>query len=243
MNSFIEGMRYVLRGLSLLKTPGLKRFILMPILFNLMLFVGLFYLIYHYLLPYAYYYLDKLPSWLSILSGVFFVIFIICFFLFFVLMFHIVFNLIASPFNSLLAEKVQKIMYQQAIPEQSLWLMTKRTLKRQAQFLAYFLPRFTGMVVLFFVPLIQPVYPFLWFAFSAWMLSVQYQDFVYDNNLFDFSLMRQHIARHKMHALGFGTLINLACAIPIINILIMPAAVIGSVLMYHEQEHKGRQLV
>ena len=39
------------------------------------------------------------------------------------------------------------------------------------------------MGLLFFVPFIHPFYPFLWFIFNAWMLNLQYQDFVMDNNL------------------------------------------------------------
>ncbi|MDP3270157.1 MAG: sulfate transporter CysZ, partial [Legionella sp.] len=75
MNRFFQGMMYLIMGLRTLSTKGLKRFIILPIAFNLLLFAGLFYLIYYYLSPYTYYYLDKLPSWLGFLSWVFFVLF------------------------------------------------------------------------------------------------------------------------------------------------------------------------
>jgi CysZ protein len=232
MNHFIGGMFYMLRGIRHLLTRGLKRFIIMPVILNFILFAGLFYVTYHYLFAYASYYLDKLPSWLGFLSGVFFIIFIICFFLLFLSMFSVVFNVLAAPFNGLLAEKTQKILYHSAPPSIPFTEMALRSLKRQGQFLKYYLLRLLGIGLLFFVPFIQPIYPFLWFFFSAWMLSMQYQDFAMDNNLIGFKEMQEKIKNNKMRSLGFGSFINLASIIPVVNVLIMPAAVIGSTMLY-----------
>lgn len=236
MFNFIRGMRYLLQGFNHLLTPGLKRFIIIPILFNLMLFTGLFFLIYYYVLPYAHHYIDKLPSWLSFFSSVFFILFVIGFILLFLAMFTVMFNVIAAPFNGLLAEKTQYLLYGDSIPSISFTTMTVRTLKRQLQFLIYFLPRFAGVCFLFFVPFIQSIYPFLWFLFTAWMLSMQFQDLPLDNNLVSFQEMRQRVKEDKALSLGFGSLINLLSFIPIINFLIMPAAVIGSTILYCERQ-------
>ncbi|CAM2962068.1 putative sulfate transport protein CysZ [Legionella steigerwaltii] len=232
MRNFFLGMLYMVQGLHHLFTPGLKRFILFPIAINFIMFAGLFYLIYHYLLPYTYYYLDKLPSWLSFLSSIFFVIFILSFFLMFLSLFTVCFNLIAAPFNGLLAEKTQNLLFGSAIPSLSFYKIVLRSIKRQAEFLGYFLPRFLVMGILFFVPLLQPIYPILWFVFNAWVLSMQYQDFAMDNNLIRFKEMRKKVANNKMLSLGFGFSINLASFIPILNILTMPAAVIASTILY-----------
>ena len=237
MNDFLLGMVYLLRGAGHLLTNGLKRYILLPVAFNFILFAGLFYLIYHYLFPYTYYYIDQLPSWLSFLSGVLLVILFISFFLLFLSMFTVLFNLVAAPFNGLLAEKAQHLLFNSAIPTLSFSEITIRSIKRQGKFLSYFVPRFVLMCILFFVPFIQPVYPLLWFLFNAWMLSIQYQDFAMDNNLVGFQDMQQKIGRTKLASLGFGSLINLVSFIPILNILIMPSAVIGGVILYCEQNH------
>ncbi|KTD61280.1 sulfate transporter CysZ [Legionella shakespearei] len=232
MLSFLRGMWYMVRGFRALSTSGLKRYIILPILINVFLFTGLFYFSYHYLSPYAHYYLDKLPSWLSFLSGVFFILFIICCFLLFLSLFTVVFNIIAAPFNSLLAEKAQTVLYKLPIPSQSFHEMAIRSMKRQGQFLIYYLIRLLIVGLLFFVPFIQPIYPFIWFLFTAWIISIQYQDFAMDNNLISFKEMQEHVKDNKMRSLGFGTLINLTSFIPILNLLIMPAAVIGSIMMY-----------
>lgn len=234
MGEFFDGMRCMMSGLNHLSTKGLKRFVILPVMFNFLLFTGLFYLVYHYLFPYSYTYLDKLPSWLSFLNGVLFVVFIISFFLLFLSVFTVLFNIIAAPFNGLLAEKAQQLLYGSTIPSISFTSMVFRTIKRQGQFIAYFLPRFCVMCILFFIPFLHPIYPFLWFFFNAWMLSFQYQDFVMDNNLIGFDEMKHIIKRNKLRSLGFGSLINLASFIPILNFFTMPAAVIGSVTIYCE---------
>ncbi|WP_392537721.1 sulfate transporter CysZ [Legionella sp. 227] len=232
MKNFFLGMFYMVQGIHHLFTPGLKRFILVPLAINFIMFAGLFYLIYHYLLPYAYHYLNQLPSWLSFLSSVFFVLFILSFFLMFLSLFTVFFNLIAAPFNGLLAEKAQYILFGRAIPSLSFSKIVVRSIKRQGEFLGYFLPRFLLMGILFFVPFLQPIYPLLWFVFNAWILSIQYQDFAMDNNLISFKEMRKKVANNKMLSLGFGFSINLSSFIPFLNILSMPAAVIASTMLY-----------
>ena len=238
MTNFFKGIMYWVRGFQALTTDGLKRFIILPIGFNLLFFSGLFYVLYHYLLTYTNYYVDKLPSWLGFLSWIFFILFLIGFIALFLLLFTVILTVIAAPFNGLLAEKTQKLLYHSTIPSQSFTQIALRTIKRQGQFLSYFLPRLLVMGLLFFVPLIQPIYPVLWFIFAAWMLSMQYQDFAMDNNLIDFHDMKQKIKDKPSQTLGFGLIINLISIIPIFNILVMPAAVIGSVIFYCE-EHKS----
>ncbi|TAL61002.1 MAG: sulfate transporter CysZ [Legionella sp.] len=232
MINFFKGMNYFFQGLKKLSTPGLKRFIIIPIVFNFLLFTSLFYLSYHYLLPYAHYYIDKLPSWLSFLSSLIIVFLVITFLLLFLAMFTVMFNIIAAPFNGLLAEKVQKIIYGRAVPSVAFSTMAVRSLKRQGKFLRYFIPRFLGMGVLFFVPFIQPIFPVIWFIFTAWMLSMQFQDVPMDNNLVGFEQMKQEIKINTMRSLGFGASINLASFIPFFNVLTLPAAVIGSTMLY-----------
>jgi CysZ protein len=234
MLNLFKGVQYFIQGFSKLLTPGLKRFIILPIAFNCLLFIGLFYLGYHYLLPYASHYVDKLPAWLSFLSGMLMVFFIIAFLLLFLAMFTVIFNVIASPFNGLLSEKVQKIFYGKAILPIPFTVMAVRSLKRQGQFLRYFIPRFLGMCILFFIPFIQPIFPFIWFLFSAWMLSIQLQDLPLDNNAMSFHDTLQIVKANKMRSLGFGASINFASFIPILNILTMPAAVIGGTMIYCE---------
>ena len=243
MNDFSRGMLYLLKGVNALFTKGLKRFILLPLLFNFILFSGLFYVIYHYLFPYSVEAINQLPAWLHFLQSIFFIIFFISFFLLSLSVFTVIFSVIAAPFYGLLAEKAQALLFKSTTPAVSFATVAWRSIKRQGQFLLYYFPRFFGMCVLFFVPFIQPIYPFLWFAFNAWMLSIQCQDFVMDNNLIDFKPMKDKLQQKKWVTLGFGSMINFGCAIPILNILTIPAAVIGSVILYKNEMNKHAKKV
>jgi CysZ protein len=238
VSNFIRGMFYFIAGFKYLGRKGLKRFIILPIIFNILLFASLFYLTKHFILPYTYYYINQLPSWLSFLTSVFFVIFLISFLLFFLSMFSVFLNLIAAPFNGLLAEKTQIMLYHSAIPSLPFKTIALRSIKRQCKFLAYFLPRVIVLGALFFVPFIPPFYPFLWFIFNAWILSMQYHDFVMDNNLIDFNEMRTRLEENKMLTFGFGSVINILNFIPILNLFIMPVAVIGGVILFCDNNRK-----
>lgn len=232
MQDFISGWMYFLLGMRYLFASGLKRFVILPILFNLIIFVTLFFFIYHSLFSYSQYFVNYLPNWLHFLGSVLLIILSICYFLLFLSMFTVLFNIVAAPFNGLLAEKTQEMFFNAPIPSLPFSTIAWRSIKRQGKFLLYFLPRLLVMVLLFFIPFIHPIYPILWFIFNAWMLSVQYQDFVMDNNAVDFSSMLAEMKQRRMRTLGFGTFINLISFIPVINIVTMPAGVIGSVFMY-----------
>ncbi|ARG97566.1 sulfate transporter CysZ [Legionella micdadei] len=235
LGEFIRGTRYFLLGLSRLKTKGLRRFILLPIIFNFLLFVGLFYFAYNYLLSYAQYFINLLPSWLSFLHWLFIVFFCISFLFIFLVTFTVLFNLVASPFNGLLAEKAQRLFYHSDIPSLPFLKTACRSMKRQGKFLWYFFPRFLGVTILFFIPFIHPAFPFIWFLFNSWILSIQYLDFVMDNNLVGFKEMQNKIREKRMVSLGFGCCISLVSIIPFLNLITIPAAVIGGVIFYQNE--------
>ncbi len=219
--------------------PGLKRYVILPIVFNFLIFFTLAYFLFQFIFPYSSYYINQLPSWLGFLQGILLVMMGIGFFLLFLSMFTILFNIIAAPFNGLLAEKAQKLLCNTPIPSISFATMLKRSIKRQMQFLSYFIPRFVAILLLFFVPFIHPFYPFMWFLFNAWMLSIQFQDFAMDNNLVSFKEMRNRINQSPMLSLGFGSFISLASFVPILNLIVMPAAVIGGTRLFCKVDERG----
>jgi CysZ protein len=234
---FMKGMLIGLTSIRYIFLDGLKRFILIPISFNFVLFLSLAYILYRSMIHYSDYYVAQLPTWLHFLQGFFFIIFALSFFLIFLSTFTVIFNLIAAPFNGLLAEKAQHLIYNTTIPSLSFYEIALRSIKRQIQFLLYFVPRFCAMVLLFFIPFIQPIYPLLWFIFNAWILSIQYQDFAMDNNLVPFQEMKNKVRKSSMISLGFGSVINLASFVPALNLIMMPAAVIGGVILFCEQHN------
>ncbi len=107
-----------------------------------------------------------------------------------------------------------------------------RIMKRELQKLGY-LPRALGLLLLYFIlGFGQTVAPVLWFLFNAWMLSVQYCDYPFDNHKVSFQKIRGAVRQHKSANMQFGALVSLFTMIPILNLAIMPVSVCGATAMW-----------
>ena len=233
-----SGPGYFLKGLNYLTNPAVRWFVLLPLLINIVVFGSL--------MTYAWQQMDAwiggmigwLPGWLSFLEYLlwpilFFAMLGVVFFTF-----TIVGNLIAAPFNGLLAEKVQKLHGGSDLPEYELkdWLiLVPRTVGRELTKLLYYLPRAIVLLIVSFIPVVNLASPFLWFGFNSWMMSIQYCDYAADNRGVSFKQMLFKLKSQKGKAWGFGATVTLVLLIPFINLLIMPAAVIGSTLLWEDR--------
>ena len=98
------GAGYLLQGLGLILKPRLRRFVLVPLAVNVILFGGLIWYgagQFEALLDWL------LPDWLDFLSWLLWPLFALTVLLVAFYGFTLVANLIAAPFNGLLAEKVE----------------------------------------------------------------------------------------------------------------------------------------
>jgi CysZ protein len=145
-------------------------------------------------------------------------------------------NWIAAPFCGLLAEQLEARLTGKPLPDSGWAGLVKdlpRIMKREWQKLAYYLPRAIVLLILYFVPGFgQTVAPVLWFLFSAWMLSIQYCDYPFDNHKVSFHQMRMALRQNKTDNMQFGALVSLFTMVPILNLAIMPVAVCGATAMW-----------
>ncbi len=233
--SFFTGFNYLFRGMQLLTTPGLRTFVWVPFIVNLLLFGGVFWFLLGEVEQWQQVVNDFLPSWLQWLSGFLLPLIIVTMALFVYFLFTTLANWILAPFNGLLSEKVEHYLTQQSAPPTSALSLLKdvpRVLSREFQKLVYFIPRFFVFALLFFV---LPVFgQLLWFCFTAWVLAIQFSDYPFDNHKIPFASMRRVLSQNPSMAFGFGTAIALLTFIPIINFIVMPAAVCGSTVMWVE---------
>jgi CysZ protein len=231
-----SGISYLAQGLSLVCQPGLRRFVLLPLLTNLLLFAASFYWLFSQLSSWADHWINRLPSWLVWLEYILWPLAIIAVLLFFSFIFGIVANWIAAPFNGLLAEKVEARLTGVASADLTLRQLlgdVPRILKREWQKFKYYLPKALGCLILFFIPVLgQTMAPLLWLLLSAWMAAIQYCDYPYDNHKIPFEVMRDELKSERLPSLGFGLAVSICTAIPIINFLIMPVAVCGATAMW-----------
>ncbi len=229
----LRGARYFLAGLRLILRPGVKRFVFVPLFVNVVLFSAL---IYFGTNEFSALMDHLLPEWLDWLRWLLWPIFVLAVALTMFYVFTIIGNLIAAPFNGFLAEAVERDLTGRALPTQSGWSYVAKEVRRSiaSEFrkILYFVPRALPILALFLVPGLNIVAPFLWVAFGAWMLAIQYADYPMANHGLGFSEQRKCLGERRLLALGFGGAAMLALVIPIVNFIVIPASVAGATAMW-----------
>lgn len=233
----LVGAAGLLRGARLLLTPGLRLFVLIPLTINVLLFTVSIWVLAAQFSPLVDKWIGYLPSWLDWLEWFFWLVFAITALLLVFYTFSILANLIASPFNGLLAEAVEKHLTGQPLPPGSSVI---EAIKEAPGAIMDEL-RKLGYMALLAIPLfilswfIAPVAPFLWMLFSAWMLALEYADYPMGNHGIRFRDQRARMRKRKLLSLGFGGATLLGTMIPLINFLVMPAAVAGATALWVDQ--------
>jgi len=234
-NPFI-GARYLFRGFFLVLQPGLRRYVVIPVLINVVLF--------SLLIGFGAQQFDRLmvwllPAWLDWLSWLLWPLFAvtvlgIAFFTFI----HFC-NLLGAPFNGLLAERVEARLRGRAreVPFQlgQVLRMLGPALMSEFKKMAYFAVRAIPLLLLFLIPGVNIVASVLWIGFSAWMLALEYADYPMANHDILFLEQRVLLQKKRWMVWGFGAAILLVLMIPVLNFFAMPTAVAGATLMWVEQ--------
>ena len=146
-------MYYFFRGLSLIQTKGLKRFVLIPLSINLVLFSFAFYILLQQVNAMIMAVQQYLPAWLHWLEYLLIPLGVMTLVIGLAYSFTMVANFIAAPFNGLLSEKVEAHLSGKKLPDVGVAGFIKdipRMLGREWQKLLYALPRAIILFVLFF---------------------------------------------------------------------------------------------
>ncbi|MFZ1643269.1 MAG: sulfate transporter CysZ [Candidatus Contendobacter sp.] len=238
-NSFTRGAGYVLTGLRWLPKAGLRGFVALPLLINTLLFsAGIWWSAGQFER------LDQamrgwLPEWLAWLHWLLWPLFILTALVVIFYTFSLVANVIAAPFNSLLAERVKKMVAPPSSaprpPSAPNWRDLLFSPLAELRKLLYFVAWAIPLVVLSFVPAANVAAPALWVVSTSWMLALEYADYPLGNRGLDFRAQRRLLRRHWPLTLGFGGMTLLLTLIPGLNFLAMPAAVIGATLMWNQE--------
>ena len=228
-------MQYLLQGLKLILKPKLRRFIYVPILINLLVFICIWSGSMHYCHLLINWINSYLPNWLHWLDWLLWLIYFILSLLITAYTFTWLANLIAAPFYGLLSEAIQKHLQGKELPASN-WRMAipeaLAAIKREWQKLKYYLPRALGLLLLTLIPGINIISSILWFGFGAWMQSLQYMDYPMDNNRHSLVELKKLLHANKLFSFSFGGTVMLLTMLPFINILVLPAAVAGATVKY-----------
>jgi len=90
------------------------------------------------------------------------------------------------------------------------------------------------LLVLSIIPGINVIAPFLWALFGAWGMALEYMAYPLENQGVLFSEQKELVKSVRLGALSFGGLAVLGLTIPVLNIIVAPAAVIGATLYFNE---------
>jgi len=239
MNNASLGFFYLLSGFELIFKPGLRRFVFFPLLINIVFFIALFFLFWHYVGEFNLWFEAHLPTWLHWLSIMLWLVFFVSFFLLFIFAFVVMANIIAAPFNGFLAEKVELYLTGKTPDQRGFFMIIKdapRILGRQLLILSYYLPRALLIFILFFIPIIHVLAAVFWFLFNAWFMTLTYIDYPTDNHHVSLKDVRRWLQQKRWLGLAFGGSVMLVSMVPILNFFVMPAAVAGATKLWLEQK-------
>lgn len=221
----------------MLPDPQIRPFVLVPLLTNIILFIGAIWLLFSKFGDWVVYWLSFLPDWLSFLDWLLWPLFALLVLVIVYYSFTIVANLIAAPFNGFLSEKVEKRLRGDIITDEgwkAVLALVPRALARELSKLGYYLPRFIFLLIISFVPVLNIFSPLLWFLFGSWMMAIQYCDYPMDNNKVSFKNMKLMLKQDRLTSIGFGGLVQIGMLIPLVNLILMPAAVVGATIYWVE---------
>ncbi|HSM68258.1 MAG TPA: sulfate transporter CysZ [Xanthomonadales bacterium] len=242
-----DAIGYFLSALRLARQPGMRRWVILPLTFNILLFIVLYGLAGSALAGWvaavsagwqlegtfaflngvitASIWLLQLLVWLALL-------------MLFASTFTIAVQLVAAPFMGLLAERIDQRLTGTPLPDESVAGMVVRTLRRELRKTWDWLWRtllvLLVVLVVSLIPVVNVLASVIWFLWSGWLLGLQYVDYGADTRQVPFLSMKAAARRQRMLVLGFGCIVLAVTMVPLVNLVIMPVAVIAGVMIWHQ---------
>lgn len=221
-----------MQGLTMLPHKELRKFLLIPLLINIVL--------YSTVLVLGYYYLNDLieqfiPGWLSWLEWILWPLFFVSFLITGFFTFTIVANIIAAPFYSYLSARTVELLSGGKIDvEEQPW---SKVVLAELKRAVYLLSRMLPLLLLFIIPVVNVVAPIVWALFGAWSMALEFMAYPLENRGLLFDEQKELLKQVRIAGLSFGGVTVLGLSIPLLNLLVSPAAVIGAtVYIYNLSE-------
>jgi len=235
------GAHFVLSGFRLCLHSRLRRFILVPLFINTVIFGVIIGCLVVYCKEY-YLIINKwFPRWiLGILGFVIWSLFSLIVGFMTSLIFTLATNLIAAPFYGLLAERTTRYLANTTQSElilncktSPLALLVPQILLRELKKIAYFTPLLLLNVFILIFPITFAFSPFSWALTLAWINAIQYVDYAADNQHASLWLMVQKLKQEPLTVIGFGGTVGLLMTLPGANLIVPAAAVVGGTQLWH----------
>lgn len=229
-------IHYFIDGARLISQPGFRRFILIPLLVNLVIFVIVTISLVYAFQDFFAWVVDWTPNWLDWLTWILWPMAAFIFLLVYGYSFNLITNFIAAPFFGILAEKIETQLTGGAPPEEPWEQLIPRTFKRELTKLWYFISRgllvFLLVLIVFFIPGVNLLGVLIGSIWACWSMAVQYVDYPADNHQLGFKTLRRKLNQQPLTSYSYGGIILLGSMVPVLNIFITPVAVAGATLYW-----------
>jgi len=227
VKDLIKGFGYFIDGFSLVTRPGIRKFAVIPLLINIILFTAVIV----YGAGAMNDFVNSLSGWWQWLEWLLWPLFVLVTLTVVFFTFSIIANLIGAPFNGFLAEAVELHLLGGPASDQGgtrIFQEIIKALRSESAKFIYFLSRAIPLLILMLVPGLQ----ILWVLFGAWMLALEYMDYPMGNHGYTFSDERDLLKKRRLLVLGFGSGAMLMTLIPFVNFIVMPVAVAGATSLW-----------
>ena len=244
ISQILKGISHVGNGFNLIKSRGVKRYVVIPTLINFILFIGAIW--------YGYIKFDtlleqNLPNWLNWLEFLIWPLFFIACLLVVFFAFTILANVFGAPFNGVLSEKIEQQLTNEKVnssdgsKEGYLKLMHGARIGISNEFrkLFYIAVRAIPLLFIFIIPGINIFAPFIWFIFGAWLLAIEYLDYPMGNRDLTFKQQLTLIKQNRFLCLGMGMALMGMTIVPGLNFFAMPVGVAAATSLWtkHLKQH------
>ncbi len=234
-----SSFEYLREGFRLLLHPELRGYVVIPLLINTLVFGGLFWWSINVIGNLIQSAINALPEWLDWLSWIMWPLAVLLVLIVIMYTFSVLANLLAAPFNGLLAEKAEALLTGTSPDSKNtVWGACKqlpRIFMKELHKLGFQVKWLIALLILSVIPGVNIFAPLSWFCFSAWMSALEYFDYPMDNHAYSFQQVREAAATQRWSCFGFGSLVMLGNMVPLLNLLMMPAAVCGATLLWIER--------
>lgn len=222
-------------GIKIGLSKECRLFIIVPIIINfIVLSFGAFFA-YRAITGYLDSLVAMLPDWAQFVSYILAFMVFLSISLAFCFVFSLAASIIASPFYSFLAEKVELKLYGTKGNDDGVADIIKdvpRIIKRELRKQLFYLPRAALCLILLFIPVVNILFTPVWFLLSSYMAALQFSDYAFDNHKVNFPLMRKALGSSVPTTFLFGMAVAFLLTIPILNLIIPPCAVCAGTIYY-----------
>jgi CysZ protein len=233
----------MLEGLQILWRRDIRWLVIIPLLINIVLFASATGFAANWLQNWITTITTSVPDWLQWLAWIIWFLFSILALAIYAFTFTILANLIGSPFYGVIAQRViaAEVGDNQSNVSNESGLLSGawNSLARELQLIGYFLPRtvVVGIVTLLLsvIPALNLLAPILAASWAAWCLCLQYLDYAADSENTTFADLRNKVSASRLSSMGFGFTAMIASAVPLLNLLMLPASVVAGSLLWCRQ--------